>query len=104
MRVGILLPVLVVMGAISFATSASYAQTHGGTGILKIKPGHRSLGMGQAGVALDQGAYSMWWNPALLAQADGIQGGISVVKLVPDLADDVYESIPKSVEILCDLS
>ncbi len=67
-----------------------WAQTHGGTGILKIKPGARATGMGQAGVALTQRAQSVWWNPALLAQNSGREVSSTLVKLVPDLADDVY--------------
>jgi hypothetical protein len=66
------------------------AQTHGGTGILKIKPGARATGMGQAGVALDQRAHSIWWNPALLSEAGNKQVSSTMAKLVPDLADDVY--------------
>lgn len=66
------------------------AQTHGGTGVLKIKPGARATGMGQAGVALPQRALSMWWNPALLAQNSGREASSTIAKLVPDLADDVY--------------
>jgi hypothetical protein len=66
------------------------AQTHGGTGILKIKPGARATGMGQAGVALDQRAHSVWWNPALLAETGEKQVSSTMVKLVPDLAEDVY--------------
>ncbi len=66
------------------------AQTHGGTGVLKIKPGARATGMGQAGVALPQRALSVWWNPALLAQNQGREASSTVAKLVPDLADDVY--------------
>ncbi len=66
------------------------AQTHGGTGVLKIKPGARATGMGQAGVALPQRALSIWWNPALLAQNQGREVSSTIAKLVPDLADDVY--------------
>ena len=69
---------------------AADAQTHGGTGILKIKPCARATGMGQAGVALPQRGQSVWWNPALLAQAHSREVSTTVVKLVPDLADDVY--------------
>jgi hypothetical protein len=66
------------------------AQTHGGTGVLKIKPAARATGMGQAGVALDQRAHGMWWNPALLAGVAATELSSTVAKLVPDLADDVY--------------
>ena len=66
------------------------AQTDGGTGILKIKPGDLASGMGQAGVALDQGWTSLWWNPALLVEGMGVDAGATLVKLVPDLADDVW--------------
>lgn len=83
---------LVVLAAtlLCLCPPAADAQTHGGTGILKIKPGARATGMGQAGVALTQRGQSVWWNPALLAQAHGREVSSTVVKLVPDLADDVY--------------
>jgi hypothetical protein len=71
-------------------TAPSWAQTYGGTGVLKIKPGARATGMGQAGVAVYQRAHSMWWNPAQLAQSDGKEFSSTLAKLVPDLADDVY--------------
>jgi hypothetical protein len=74
---------------IGLATPA-WGQTHGGTGILKIKPGARATGMGQAGVALDQRAQSVWWNPALVAETQEKQVSSTMAKLVPDLADDVY--------------
>lgn len=80
---------LVLMTLLLLATGAT-AQTYGGTGILKIKPGLQQPGMGQAGVALDHGAQSMWWNPALLASAKGLDGDMTLAQLVPDLADDVY--------------
>ncbi len=67
------------------------AQAYGGTGILKIKPGARATGMGQAGVALPQHAHSVWWNPASLATISSKREVSSTVaKLVPDLAPDVY--------------
>ncbi|MBD3236190.1 MAG: PorV/PorQ family protein [Candidatus Eisenbacteria bacterium] len=66
------------------------AQTYGGTGVLKIKPAARASGMGQSGVALYQRAHSIWWNPALLAQVGNAEGSLTVAKLVPGLADDVY--------------
>jgi len=80
---------LALMLAASLAAPAK-AQTHGGTGVLKIKPGARATGMGQAGVALPQRALSVWWNPALLAQNQGREASSTIAKLVPDLADDVY--------------
>ncbi len=82
----VLIAALVVM----VAAAPAWAQTHGGTGILKIKPGSRATGMGQGGVALYQRAHSVWWNPAMLAQARGKEFSSTIVKLVPDLADDVY--------------
>ncbi|MFH1145058.1 MAG: PorV/PorQ family protein [Candidatus Eisenbacteria bacterium] len=68
----------------------AWAQTHGGTGILKIKPAARATGMGQAGVALSQRAHSVWWNPALLSDIQRPEVSSTMAKLVPDLADDVY--------------
>jgi hypothetical protein len=83
-----------VLGGIAFCflglAGSVPAQTNGGTGILKIKPGARATGMGQAGVALDQRAHSVWWNPALLAEAGNKQVSSTMAKLVPDLANDVY--------------
>jgi len=81
---------LVVAAALLSTTLTAHAQTHGGTGILKIKPGARATGMGQAGVALGQRAHSVWWNPALLASLERQEISSTVAKLVPDLADDVY--------------
>lgn len=69
---------------------AADGQTYGGTGVLKIKPAARATGMGQSGVALYQRAHSIWWNPALLAQVGNAEGALTVAKLVPGLADDVY--------------
>jgi len=81
---------VLAVGLLCLLASSALAQTHGGTGILKIKPGARATGMGQAGVALMQRGQSVWWNPALLAQTQGREVSSTVVKLVPDLADDVY--------------
>jgi hypothetical protein len=66
------------------------AQTHGGTGVLKIKPGARATGMGQAGVAVYQRAHSLWWNPAFLSDVEKTEVSSTVAQLVPDLASDVY--------------
>jgi hypothetical protein len=77
------------LGFLGLVGSAA-AQTHGGTGVLKIKPGARATGMGQAGVALDQRAHSVWWNPALLAETGEKEVSSTMAKLVPDLAEDVY--------------
>ena len=81
---------LLMIGFLVAVAAPVLAQTHGGTGVLKIKPGARATSMGQAGVALPQRAHSVWWNPALLAQVQGREVSSTVVKLVPDLADDVY--------------
>jgi hypothetical protein len=75
---------------IATAFTPAWAQTHGGTGVLKIKPAARATGMGQAGVALDQRAHGIWWNPALLAGIAATEVSSTVAKLVPDLAEDVY--------------
>ncbi len=82
--------VLIAIGFLALLSAPVWAQTHGGTGVLKIKPGARATSMGQAGVALNQRAHAIWWNPALLTQAYGREISSTVVKLVPDLADDVY--------------
>lgn len=76
--------------ALVLLASPAPAQTHGGTGVLKIKPAARATGMGQAGVALDQRAHSVWWNPALLGGVRGDELSSTIARLVPDLADDVY--------------
>jgi len=81
---------VVVALLVSSAGLSAVAQTHGGTGVLKIKPGARASGMGQSGVALDQRAHSLWWNPALLADVRDPEVSSTLAKLVPDLADDVY--------------
>ncbi len=79
---------------------ATWAQTYGATAILKIKPGSLSTGMGQAGVALHQNAYSMWWNPALLAGSQGIQAGGTKVEVIPDLTDGTwYNNAACSVQL-----
>lgn len=75
---------------VAAAFTVAGAQTYGGTGILKIKPGGRATGMGQAGVAVYQRAHSIWWNPALLAQVGNREVSSTLAKLVPGLADDVY--------------
>jgi len=80
---------LLIAGAVALP-GAAWAQTHGGTGILKIKPAARATGMGQAGVALSQRAHSIWWNPALLGDLERPEVSSTMAKLVPDLADDVY--------------
>ncbi len=85
-----LLVLVAVIGLLGLAVDDASAQTYGGTGILKIKPGARATGMGQAGVAVDQRAHSVWWNPALLARTQSKDFASTIVKLVPDLADDVY--------------
>ncbi len=81
---------LLTLMACLVMTAPGWAQTHGGTGVLKIKPGARATGMGQAGVAVYQRSHSMWWNPAQLAQSEGKEFSSTLAKLVPDLADDVY--------------
>jgi Type IX secretion system protein PorV len=87
---GVLIALGLVLAVAALVAEPASAQTHGGTGILKIKPGARATGMGQAGVALDQRAHSIWWNPALLARIESHDISSTMVKLVPDLADDVY--------------
>jgi hypothetical protein len=87
-RFGFAMLLLIVGGLLLPGTVQ--AQTHGGTGILKIKPGARATGMGQAGVALSQRAHSLWWNPAFLADLESAEFSSTVARLVPDLADDVY--------------
>ncbi len=80
-----------LFGALAFlGYGIAEAQTYGGTGILKIKPGGRASAMGQAGVAVSQRAHSVWWNPALLGVASEKELSSTFAQLVPDLADDVY--------------
>ncbi len=81
---------LLMLLAFGLLPGGVWAQTHGGTGVLKIKPAARATGMGQAGVALDQRAHSIWWNPALLAGVSRMEVSSTMAKLVPDLAEDVY--------------
>lgn len=84
------LTLFMALGFLAAMAAPALAQTHGGTGVLKIKPGGRATGMGQAGVAIEQRAQSVWWNPALLAQSYGRELSTTFVQLVPGLADDVY--------------
>jgi len=66
------------------------AQSTSGAASLLITPGARADGMGRAFVAVPTDATANWWNPAALAHVDGRVISLMHVKLVPDLADDVY--------------
>lgn len=70
--------------------AASLAQGQAGAAILQIPQGPRAEGMGRFFVSVAEGPFAAWWNPAGLANMQGWNAGLMHVKLVPDLANDVY--------------
>ncbi len=77
----------VVWAAAAFAQAGA---TTAGAYSLKITPGARADGMGQAFVALPNDATANWWNPAALAYLQGHVISLMHAGLVPGLAQDVY--------------
>ncbi len=81
---------LLLTGIWTGTVLAQAGATTAGAYSLKITPGARADGMGQAFVALPNDATANWWNPAALAGLEGNAVSLMHAGLVPGLADDVY--------------
>lgn len=81
---------MLVLAAFLGLVGPAAAQSTSGAASLLITPGARADGMGRAFVALPTDATANWWNPASLALEKGRVFSLMHVRLVPDLADDVY--------------
>jgi len=76
---------LLVFGAV--ATAADYTKTGSvGAQFLKIGVGARYQGMGEASVAMVDDAYSLYWNPAGLANIDGTDISFTNVNWITDIS------------------
>jgi hypothetical protein len=64
---------------------AAYAQIGGAAVVfLQIEPDSRAAGMGNAGVAVSDNAYAIFWNPAGLAQQDGTEASLTHSNWLPE--------------------
>lgn len=64
----------------------------GGAGVvfLLIEPDSRAAGMGNAGVALADNAYAIFWNPAGLAYQQGIEASLTHSNWLPEFNANLY--------------
>ncbi|MBD3167275.1 PorV/PorQ family protein, partial [bacterium] len=84
-----LLAVLLMSLSVGAARAASVSQA--GVLFLKISPGARPGGMGEAFVALADDATATWWNPAGLAFQDGKEVTMMHVNWLPQFKlNDLY--------------
>jgi len=84
------LPFLVML---LFAFSAAYSQP-GGSAVpfMLISPDARASGMGDAGTAIADNAYAVFWNPAGLGFQTSRQVGLSFSKWLPQFNADLFYS------------
>lgn len=69
------------------ATAADYTKTGSvGAQFLKVGVGARYQGMGEASVAMVDDAYSLYWNPAGLANIDGTDISFTNVNWITDIS------------------
>jgi hypothetical protein len=78
--------------------ATAQAQTKTGTTIgafLLIEPGARAAGMGNAGVSLDDGIESVWFNPAAISRVEGASVQIAHAQWFADISfDHVAAALP----------
>lgn len=76
-----------VVGIFILAASARTATAQiGGAAVvfLQIEPDSRAAGMGNAGVALSDNAYAIYWNPAGLAKQEGTEASLTHSNWLPE--------------------
>ncbi len=66
------------------------AQSEAGAVWLLINPGARYSGMGEAGVAMTDDAYSSYWNPAAMGFLRGREAALTHTNWLPNLVSDIY--------------
>ncbi|MXW64169.1 MAG: type IX secretion system outer membrane channel protein PorV [Bacteroidetes bacterium SB0662_bin_6] len=77
----------------TFASQAAHAQAGGAAVVfLQIEPDSRSAGMGNAGVAVANNAYAIFWNPAGLARQDGTEVSLTYSQWLPEFNADLSYS------------
>jgi long-subunit fatty acid transport protein len=73
------------------ATQKAHAQVAGAAVVfLQIEPDSRAAGMGNAGVALADNAYAIFWNPAGLAFQRGIEASLTHSTWLPEFNAGLY--------------
>lgn len=82
----LLAPVLLVGLLVAAGTSRPARAQIGGAAVvfLQIEPDSRSAGMGNAGVALADNAYAIFWNPAGLAFQEGTEASLTHSNWLPE--------------------
>ena len=86
---------LVILAAVVGRWQTVQAQIGGAAVVfLQIEPDSRSAGMGNAGVALSDNAYAIFWNPAGLAYQEGTEASLTHSNWLPEFnAGLFYEAI-----------
>ena len=93
---------LLIAGAVAFATTAQAASVSQATLLfLKIEPGARAAGMGNAFVGLADDATATWWNPAGLGFQHGREFTMMYVRWLPqfNLSDLYYAFMAGTYEV-----
>jgi len=93
---------LLVVGLLSFAATAQAASVSQATLLfLKIAPGARPSGMGEAFVGLADDATATWWNPAGLGFQHGREFTMMYVRWLPqfNLSDLYYAYMAGTYEV-----
>lgn len=81
---------LLIVVAVVSSPAIAAAQGTTGAQAQHINPDARAEGMGRAFTAVAEGASAVWWNPGALALPQHLRIQASGMRLVPDLADDVW--------------
>lgn len=79
-----------ILAVLACPMSQAFAVSEPGALFLMISPDARSTGMGEAAVALVDGAMATVWNPGALGYVDQRKFTFSYFKHLPSLADDLY--------------
>lgn len=90
-RTSTLLTILAAVLCAAAFTTPARAQIGGAAVVfLQIEPDSRSAGMGNAGVAIADNAYSVFWNPAGLAFQRGVEASLTHSNWLPEFNADLY--------------
>src|SRR5437762_5350459 len=81
---------LISLFLMAVVAGSAFAQGNAGGQSLIVTPSARADGMGRAFVSIADDASAIYWNPAGLGFQHQSSLMTDYVKLVPDLADDVF--------------
>ena len=87
------LPVVLLLLLFGWGAGGSNASAQiGGAAVvfLQIEPDSRAAGMGNAGVALADNAYAIFWNPAGLAFQQGVEASLTHSTWLPEFDAGLY--------------